>query len=276
MERRLTLLASDDPVACSPSVFVVDDGDLFEQPDAFIARVFAYMAVARQHHFLVYTRHVARARVWSHWIQDAGRPLWEASVAAATDRWMTDTGPGDALVWPPPHVTLGTCASDAKEVEARLTELLRACVAHRTLRLAPLVGPVDLSRWLAVWEGGIGAVPSRACATCGYVGGAFFDGAHPPPEGGALCEATLGAPLSAVTVAGEIGAGARPCRLEWIRTLAAQCHAAKVRFSIERLGSRVTTLDALRFTTHDPAGADPADWPDDLRPFAQSLASPAP
>lgn len=60
-----------------------------------------------------------------------------------------------------------------------------------------------------------------------------------------------------VIVGGESGPRARPCALEWIRSIIRQCKSAKVPCFVKQLGSYATTGNGK--------GNDPAKWPEDLR-----------
>ena len=69
-------------------------------------------------------------------------------------------------------------------------------------------------------------------------------------------------------VGGESGPHARPCDLAWIRSAVAQCRAAGVPVFVKQLGGAdgpdsVTVVSGMRY--RDRAGADPSEWPEDLR-----------
>lgn len=82
-----------------------------------------------------------------------------------------------------------------------------------------------------------------------------------------------------VIVGGESGPGARPCNIEWIRDIVAECNAAGVFCFVKQLGSIPTTendADAAhskagtKFALNtillaDKKGGDPDEWPEDLR-----------
>jgi protein gp37 len=89
-----------------------------------------------------------------------------------------------------------------------------------------------------------------------------------------------------VIVGGESGANARPCHVEWIRSIQRQCREADVACWTKQLGANaigdgydlsdetVRDLDAAGCDTlyeqaklqlRDRAGADPSEWPADLR-----------
>lgn len=96
------------------------------------------------------------------------------------------------------------------------------------------------------------------------------------------CEPLLGPldrlPLAVihwVIVGGESGPGARPCAVEWNRSIVRQCAAAGVSCFVKQLGSRpyrinnedddefVGVMHWLRL--RDRKGGDPSEWPADLR-----------
>jgi protein gp37 len=75
--------------------------------------------------------------------------------------------------------------------------------------------------------------------------------------------------LDWIIVGGESaqgGAKARPFDIEWARSTVRECYAAAVPVFVKQLGSTIIARDwpAMPFPK-DPAGADPAEWPEDLR-----------
>lgn len=68
-----------------------------------------------------------------------------------------------------------------------------------------------------------------------------------------------------VICGGESGHAARPFNLDWARELRNQCAAAGVAFFMKQMGRhpRAGWENVVRYT--DRAGADPAEWPIDLR-----------
>ena len=95
--------------------------------------------------------------------------------------------------------------------------------------------------------------------------------------------------VSWVIVGGESGPGARRFDLAWARSIVRQCRDAGVPVFVKQLGAHpvddvvhcpshpggvIDGCDAgcrfrrvlhERLETHDRAGADPAEWPEDLR-----------
>lgn len=79
-----------------------------------------------------------------------------------------------------------------------------------------------------------------------------------------------------VVVGGESGHGARPCELNWIRSIVKQCRAAEIPVFCKQLGANVTGewseggygphhVGKERFKLRDSKGGDMAEWPPDLR-----------
>jgi hypothetical protein len=96
-----------------------------------------------------------------------------------------------------------------------------------------------------------------------------------------------------VIVGGESGGNARPCEVAWIRSIVAQCRAARVPVFVKQLGSQPAVEGPLEegcgedrdiwtpdcgflppWVPEDMArligmkcrkGGDPAEWPEDLR-----------
>lgn len=65
-------------------------------------------------------------------------------------------------------------------------------------------------------------------------------------------------------VGGESGPDARPFDLAWARHVLAQGRDGDVPVFVKQMGSRAR-VGGLPFRTVHKAGADPAEWPADLR-----------
>lgn len=104
-------------------IFVNSMSDLFhdQNPDSFIADVWAVMAEAKQHTFQILTKRHARMRTWT--------------TANASD--------------PLPNVHLGVSVEDQQRADLRIPHLQRTPAAVRFLSMEPLLGPVTF-RW-AKW-----------------------------------------------------------------------------------------------------------------------------
>jgi protein gp37 len=215
-------------------------GDLWHDgiPDAFIQEVFRTMGACSWHRFYLLTKRPNRQREFL------------ASVS----------GEG----WPLPNVFVGVSIEDQPTADARIPELLQTPAAFRFVSYEPALGPVDLTS--VPW-------PNK--------------GRHR---------------LDWVIAGGESGPGARRCHVNWLRNIARQCRGAHVPCFIKQLGSNCHARNDENFTScegdpefpkwpdhlaaedriedlpnghyqgapvrvrlRDRAGADPSEWPEDLR-----------
>lgn len=99
-----------------------------------------------------------------------------------------------------------------------------------------------------------------------------------PVEFGRWLKPNLG--VDWVIIGGESGKNARPCNVEWIRSLKEQCKAADVPCFVKQLGARYedpangeggalvnpdeSIVGKIR-KLKDPKGGEMAEWPEDLR-----------
>lgn len=99
-------------------VFVNSMSDLFHEklPDSYIANIFEIMRKASQHTFQVLTKRAARLGEWP--------------------------GPWPANVWP------GVSVEDQPRAMERIDHLLKVVANVHWLSCEPLLGPLDLRRWL--------------------------------------------------------------------------------------------------------------------------------
>lgn len=144
-------------------IFVNSMGDLFHDnvPDDWIDRVFAVMALAPQHTFLVLTKRAPRMR---RYITAIGRTACIATEVLRIDRDQ----PLELLRWPLPNVWLGVSAEDQARADERIPRLLETPAAKRFVSCEPLLGPIHLARFnlpctldwvIAGGESGAGARP---------------------------------------------------------------------------------------------------------------------
>jgi protein gp37 len=175
--------------------------------------------------------------------------------------WLTSRGP--ANVW------LGASVENRDAADERIPSLLRIPAAKHFLSMEPLLGPVDLSRWL---------VEQNKFT----IGDGELSNWRPQPDW--------------VIVGGESGKQARPCDAEWIRNVKDQCQNAGVPVFVKQLGSfcvdrndrgfegdsgktgwpmDTTTTDnvepgmyqgkRVRVRLKNRKGGDMLEWPEDLR-----------
>jgi protein gp37 len=178
-------------------IFVNSLSDLFHDdvPTHFIQDVFATMGLASQHVFQVLTKRPRR--------------MMEFCKTFDIDYWREDYG---LTEWPLPNVWLGTSVEDQKAADLRIPLLLDTPAAVRFLSCEPLLGPVDLARFLHY--------PDCQCLGCFNV------------RRGTVPEMSI----HWVIAGGESGPGARPMHPDWARSLRDQCEAASVPFFFKQWG----------------------------------------
>lgn len=237
-------------------IFVNSMGDLFHEdvPDDWIDRVFAIMALCPQHTFQVLTKRSARMRAYMgeprwpnetlvrihrEWIMGTG-PLETLALSVILPKWRADEE--DTLVqWPLPNVWLGVSTEDQRRADERVPDLLSTPAATRFVSAEPLLGPLDLRRFmwpvLGWWRGPHHsyAEAKAAGAECGLKRQALV---------GAWCTF-----LDLVIAGGENGP--RPMHPDWARSLRDQCAAAGVPFFFKQWGSFEPAVDRDR---------DDPDW----------------
>lgn len=176
-------------------VFVDSMSDLFHDkvPDEHIHQVFAVMELLTKRH--------ARLR---------------AVLNSPQLRVVVEANGG---TWPLPNVWVGVSVENQQWADIRIPALLSTPAAVRWISAEPLLGPVDLTRFLR---------PAR-CSQCGQAWDAWACGpthallAHDPG-------------LRWVVVGGESGPGCRPMHPTWARQLRDQCAASGVPFLFKQWG----------------------------------------
>ncbi|MBP6636051.1 MAG: phage Gp37/Gp68 family protein [Sulfuritalea sp.] len=179
-------------------IFVNSMSDLFHEDvsDFFLVDVFAVMAAAERHTFQILTKRPARMR---ELLRNRG----------FIDEVARKTRFEHGVTWLPldyfdqlTNVWLGVSVEDQATADERIPLLLDAPAAVRWISAEPLLGPVDVSRWLD-------------------------DGRN---------EMALAGTLDWVVVGGESGPHARPMHPGWVRSLRDQCAAAGVPFLFKQWG----------------------------------------
>lgn len=144
--------------------------------------------------------------------------LWRAAHRHDYEEWAGDDAGQPGPTWRP-NVWLGTTVEDQRRAVERLPHLIAVPAAVRFLSCEPLLGPVDLRRWLHdpcnCW------VPAMEGA-----------GQHSPK-----CR-TFVEPwgIDWVIAGGESGHGARPMHPDWARLLRDQCADTQVPFLFKQWG----------------------------------------
>jgi protein gp37 len=206
-------------------VFVNSMSDLFHKdvPFSFVAQCFETMRLAHWHTFQVLTKRPER--MYEFW------------------QWAQVNRIGLASYWPLPNVWLGTSVENQEQADRRIPELLKIPAAVRFLSCEPLLGPIDLSCYVAnnclfkaqkhtqiehsallrheqKWHGNVDldGIYTAVCEVCGQT---FADGLD----------------IHWVIVGGESGPNARPMHPDWARAIRAQCQASGVAFFFKQWGS---------------------------------------
>ena len=220
-------------------VFVNSLSDLFHDDvrTDFIQEVFTVMAICSQHTFQILTKRPQRMfDILSQWGAEDLYTYWHAFSGQ----------PREAQGWPLPNVWLGVSVEDQQAADERIPLLLQTPAAVRWISAEPLLGPVDLEQvrnsvMMAEGQDYLNVLAGYAwtcsgadyCDTCG-----------------------INSSLDWVVVGGESGSGARPCDVEWIRTIMRRCHRAAVPCFVKQLGSYVVDRNDAGFD-----GDDGDDWP---------------
>jgi len=131
----------------------------------------------------------------------------------------------------PDNVILGTTV-ELPEYMDRIEALLQIPAKTRMVSLEPLLGPVDLHKWL--WQ---------QCTVCWGPGEDDWGYDAEPRDDG----------LDWVIVGGETGPGARPMHPDWVRSVRDQCQEAEVPFFFKQWGEWVPD----DFQTVLPSGNTP-------------------
>ena len=221
-------------------------------PDEHLDRIFAVMALAPQHTFMVLTKRPERLREYlTHFLRMAQIGQAVDYTIRTAELWKR--GPyerGMAALgkfrvserWPLPNVWLGTSVEDQRAADERIPHLLATPAAVRFLSCEPLLGPVDL-RWIAEPDEEKDGVID-ALLGCNWIDGMgrgeAFHPVRPGHEGRQMTryvcssEADILAnrKLHWVIAGGESGPGARdwPGLDDACRSLRDQCASAGVAF----------------------------------------------
>ena len=153
----------------------------------------------------------------------------------------------------PPANIIGLCSVENQPAaDERIPQFLTVPLTCRGLSLEPLLGAVDLTKFLSAGNCARMSGQHKACI-----------GSNPTA-------------LNWLIIGGESGHNARPCNVDWIRSLVAQGKAAGMATFVKQLGAKpiitrpegddaATIMDFPCAGITDKKGGDPAEWPEDLR-----------
>ncbi|WP_439572607.1 DUF5131 family protein [Phreatobacter sp.] len=241
-------------------VFVNSMSDLFHEdmPDEWIDRVFAVMALAQQHTFQILTKRPERMRAYMtakarNYVLTLSKAInTNVELIAAADR------PGRPSVhWPLPNVWLGVTAEDRTRADERIPSLLATPAAVRFVSAEPLLGVLDLQRFMERCH----ASRDGECfaASCPQLrdGEPRRSGRHCPIDTWGIDADDISPLLDWVIVGGESGPGARPTHPDWVRLIRDQCAAAGVAFHFKQWGEWAPDFEASYQGGADFDGDDP-------------------
>ena len=219
-------------------IFANSMSDLFHEnlSDHAIDRVFAVMALAHQHTFMVLTKRPARMRAYL----DLSTDNREEAVGRQALNESAGANPG-LIELPLPNVQLGVSVEDQPTADERIPLLLQTPAAVRFVSFEPALGPTDFTPWLRIaWQcsGCRNFFPDpclKVCPKCGRED--YWTGSHEfnPPGG------QRGSGIDWVILGGETGPGARPMDPAWARSVRDQCKAAGVPFFFKPLARNEKT-----------------------------------
>ncbi|PHQ58830.1 MAG: hypothetical protein COC10_13790 [Sphingobium sp.] len=256
-EVRLNKLALVQPLGWRKPrrIFWNAHGDMFHPavPKWWIDWCFAVMAMTPQHIHQVLTKRADRMRVY---LSDPETPERIGSKQAEIDPSATcyDRLDLDAF-WPLPNVWLGVSVEDQTRADERIPDLLATPSAVRWLSCEPLLGRVEIGKWMpgsyecaeeCGWRSS-SAPEDEVCHHCGWIGtnaGEFcnkcghqdFGHVCPRCEANAVHQHPDTPNLDWVVVGGESGPGSRPMQDSWARSLRDQCTDAGVPFFFKQWG----------------------------------------
>jgi protein gp37 len=211
--------------------------------------------------------------------------LWELICDTPHLEWLVVTKRignvekmgGAMLLKTTPNTRLIVTVCNQEEADRDIPKLL-ALPCKNGVSYEPALAAVDWRPWLAHQYQGGHDTGGQACDPCS-VCGVFTNGLHHPYARG----------VEWIIIGGESaqgGALARPFDLAWARSTIAQCKAAGVQVFMKQFGANIgwngmqnaetcwpgatpnhedTGQGYWRVHLKDRAGADPAEWPADLR-----------
>lgn len=242
-------------------VFVCSMSDLFHdrvRPE-WLDQVFAVMALATQHTFIVLTKRPERMR---NYLDESPPTLMERWRAAALELNL----PGVDLFseefrpdrFPLPNVVLGVSVEDHVRATERVRVLLGTPAAARAVSYEPALGWVDFTR--------LGPLPDGthldALRGLVYDGDTWLEERHAPRIDWLI----VGGESSQTEERMEF---VRRFDLDWARRLVVECRDAEVPLFVKQAGAKPrdsrNPSQAHAVIMRHPRGEDPREWPAELR-----------
>lgn len=221
-------------------IFVNSMSDLFhpDVPDSFIRDIFWRIWFYSQHTFIVLTKRPERVAGKGQ-CTNCGylAPVGEDEKCpncGVTEKHMREAGFGDKTRDWPKNLWLGVSVENQAAADERIPLLLQTPAAVKFLSCEPLLGSIDLTKWLLSpgWEPTYNNPDNHDC-----------ERPAEPTNGN----------IQWVIAGGESGPGARPMHPDWVRSLRDQCQAAEVPFFFKSWGEWLP--NAQKYNC-DPGGND--------------------
>jgi len=181
-------------------IFPCSMGDLFHEDvsNDLLCIIFAIMAQAKQHTFLILTKRPDKMK--SFVINCGGGVLLSA----------IKNGLQYSFSWPLSNVWIGVTAENQATADERIPTLLQIPAAVRFVSVEPMLGSVDLWPFFSVVD-------------------KFGEPSGP------RCDPDGSPAIKWVICGGETGPGARPMDPDWARSLRDQCREAGVPFFMKKM-----------------------------------------
>lgn len=218
-------------------VFPCSMTDLFADfvAEEWIHKIYAVMAMCSHLTFQILTKRPERRRDLLIEMRDDQRDLhhWAGLAAEIADSPCA-AGLVEDADWPLPNVWEGVSVVNQEEADLLIPILLQTPAAVRWISGEPLLGSLDIGRYLrGRCDAGHDYARKWSGTTCSE------------------CDATIGAALDWVVVGGESGPGARPMDVEWARSVMQQCKSAGVPFFMKQ-GSKANWANFNDFDSFPP------------------------
>lgn len=198
------------------TIFVCSMTDLFGEwvTDEWLDRIYAAMAICKQHTFIVLTKRPERMLSYLEGLE-AKASIGHLRKVIRANGWPEPS----LLSWPLQNVWGGTSVCDQADADRFIPPLLAAPLAVRFVSYEPALAYIDFER---IKNGGdiIHALSGRVDELDG-------DG----------CYNRAWRKLNQVICGGESGRNARPMHPDWARSVRDQCRAASVAFFFKQWGS---------------------------------------
>lgn len=135
-------------------IFVSSMGDLFHEnvPFEWIDRVMEVIRICGQHFFMILTKRPERMKGYFQSFQ--AKKILDFDFGNDSMVYVRNDGNEDAYVlgnvrgWPLPNLDLGVTAENQEMADKRIPILLDVPAAIRFVSIEPMLGPVDISKYL--------------------------------------------------------------------------------------------------------------------------------